>query len=183
MKKSLKENKPKLMSTVGYMVFVGILCLALTTSAPFNLQAQPAGPHKGCPYAKAGGKGSLHGLAAKLDLTQEQVSQIEAIKLAYLKETADLKNEIYKKQLAITGLIKDPNASDQHILALEKEKIDLVSKQANIAATYRLKVRALLTPDQIRKMPAKSRLGIPGPDKSRAGCKGCPHKKKRHKAL
>ena len=156
----------------GGILFVAVLLVASLGLSP-ALWAEPAEtetatqkPERSRRSLDHSAKEDLPGLAERLDLSEEQVQQMETIKLEFLKRTADLRNEMHKTKLEISGLVRDPEASEAEILALQKQKIALKSRLMETAAEYQLKARSLLTPDQIRKLPAdQCGLGFLGPGK------------------
>ena len=148
------HRKPASMTT-GLPLLTMLVTLSLILWASPPVQAQSQGPQGGVASTSSGKriKQGRGGWAKRVNLTAEQVQQLESIKLEYQKETADLKNEIYKKDLEISGLVRDPGARDTDILELQKQRIALKAKMMEQRAEYQLKGRSLLTPEQIRQLP------------------------------
>jgi Spy/CpxP family protein refolding chaperone len=112
------------------------------------------GPHGWC-------GGDMRGLRQRLDLTDEQVTQLESLRSDFLKETIDLDAQIQKKRLELGDLFRDPQAKQEKIEAAQKELNRLTAQKQEKAQAYRLKARGLLTADQIKKLPPGCSFGIP----------------------
>jgi len=138
-----------------------------------SLWAQPQDPPAGPPGYEGGPGGhgcggGMQGLSKRLGLTEDQMTKIDSLRLEFSKETADLDAQIHKKQLDMAGLLRDPQAKEDVITAVQKDLSKLMVQREDKAHAYRLKARNLLTPEQIKNLPVGCSLGIPG-----GGPKGC----------
>ena len=138
-----------------------------------SLWAQPQDPPAGPPGYEGGPGGhgcggGMQGLSKRLGLTEDQMTKIDSLRLEFSKETADLDAQIHKKQLDMAGLLRDPQAKEEAITAVQKDLSKLMVQREDKAHAYRLKARNLLTPEQIKNLPVGCSLGIPG-----GGPKGC----------
>ena len=115
----------------------------------------------GCPYAK-GSKRCLDAMKEKLDLTEEQLTQIKGIRKEFREEAAKLKDRIHSKKRAIGDLFRNPDARDDEIIAAHKEMNLLKTEMKDKALEYRLRARRVLTPEQTRELPRDCNLGIRG---------------------
>ncbi len=95
------------------------------------------------------GEGSEHGKMAKgLDLTDEQQSQIQELKLAHQKEMITLKDEMRSLRNQMKLLITEdkPSASEIETIA---GKIGTAARNTALAtANHKTEVRGLLTDEQ-----------------------------------
>ncbi len=169
--KKVKIQLPRLTNyRVGvYSSILLTLALVLFSSSLRAQQAEGRDPKTAmCPYM-ASQQGCLKSLSGKLDLTEEQFNRIQSIRNEFIKESGALKAEIQKKRSATADLFRDPEASNKKILAAQKEMAALKGKMMETAMNHRLKARGVLTPEQIRKIPADCWLGIT-PDCGGGGC-------------
>jgi Spy/CpxP family protein refolding chaperone len=115
----------------------------------------------GCPCAK-GSERCLDTMKKKLDLTEEQHTQMKGIQKESREETAQLKDRIRSKKQAIGDLFRNPDAKDDEIIAAHKEMNLLKAEMKDKALKYGLRARSVLTPEQIRELPQGCYLGIRG---------------------
>jgi Spy/CpxP family protein refolding chaperone len=82
------------------------------------------------------------------NLTEEQSSQIQALRDAYLKEIAPLQQELLAKGTELRSLWSSANADPATVLAKQKEIYDLRAQLQEKANSFRLEVQKLLPADQ-----------------------------------
>lgn len=110
---------------------------------PIVSHAQPMGmrPWKRDPFC---------GRAFELHLTPEQTKALELLQQVYLRETQLLRTQLFTKRLEIRELLTHPDNKTELIRTKHMELAELQSKIEEKRLEYLLKVRQLLTPDQLR---------------------------------
>jgi Spy/CpxP family protein refolding chaperone len=114
----------------------------LTVSPAFS---QPAG--KG--MKKWRGEGPCW-RASELNLSQEQRKSLDLIQLTYFREAQLLRTQLFTKRLELRELLINPTIKIEFIRVKSSEIIELQSKQEEKAIEYLIKVRNLLTPEQLQ---------------------------------
>jgi Spy/CpxP family protein refolding chaperone len=89
--------------------------------------------------------------ASDLDLSQEQRKNLELIQQAYFRETQLLRAQLFTRRLELRELLIGPTIKIESIRAKNSEIIELQSKEEERSIEYLVKVRNLLTPEQLRK--------------------------------
>lgn len=89
--------------------------------------------------------------ASDLDLSQEQRKNLELIQQAYFRETQLLRAQLFTKRLELRELLVGPTVKIESIRAKNLEIIELRSKEEERSVEYLVKVRNLLTPEQLQK--------------------------------
>jgi Spy/CpxP family protein refolding chaperone len=89
--------------------------------------------------------------ASDLDLSQEQRKNLELIQQAYFRETQLLRAQLFTRRLELRELLIGPTIKIELIRAKNSEIIELQSKEEERSVEYLVKVRNLLTPEQLRK--------------------------------
>ncbi len=82
------------------------------------------------------------------NLTAEQSSQIQALRDAYLKEIAPLREAMLAKGTELRSLWSTPNADPATVVAKQKEMFDLRTQLSEKANSFRLEMQKLLPADQ-----------------------------------
>src|SRR4030043_819466 len=88
--------------------------------------------------------------ASELNLSQEQRKSFDLIQLAYFREAQILRLQLLTKNSELRELLADPTTATESIRAKYLEIIELQSKQEEKAAEYLIRVRNLLTPEQLK---------------------------------
>ena len=114
----------------------------LTVSPAFS---QPAG--KG--MKKWRGEGPCW-RASELNLSQEQRKELDLIQQTYFREAQLLRLQLFTKRLELRELLTNPTARTESIRGKYLEIIELQSKQEEKVVEYLIKVRNLLTPEQLQ---------------------------------
>jgi len=104
------------------------------------------GPHSG--GARSGGGG----LWGDLNLTPEQIQNMQALRESFLKEKIPLQNELLLKRIELRGLWIPTNPDEAKILAKQKEINDLRAQLGERVTKNRLQMRKILTPEQQAKL-------------------------------
>jgi len=88
--------------------------------------------------------------ASELNLSQEQRKGLDLIHQTYFQEAQHLRRQLFTKRLELRELITNPTVRTESIRGKNLEIIDLQSKQEEKATEYLIKVRNLLTPEQLK---------------------------------
>ena len=88
--------------------------------------------------------------AADLNLSPDQVKGLDLISQAYLKETRPLRNELFSKRLEFREFLTDPNVKAELIQLKNTEVLALESKIGDREVDYLIKVKSLLTLEQLK---------------------------------
>jgi Spy/CpxP family protein refolding chaperone len=88
--------------------------------------------------------------ASELNLSQEQRKGFDLIQLAYFREAQILRLQLLTKNFELRELLTNPTTTAESIRVKYLEIIDIQSKQEERAVEYLIKVRNLLTPEQLK---------------------------------
>ncbi len=89
--------------------------------------------------------------ASDLDLSREQRKNLDLIQHAYVREAQRLRAQLFTRRLELRELFVSPTISLESIYAKNSEIIGIESKQEEKFVDYLIKVRNLLTPEQLKK--------------------------------
>jgi Spy/CpxP family protein refolding chaperone len=118
------------------------------------------------------GFGPGFGPGRYLDLSEEQLNKMGALRDRYLQDTKDLRYAIAQQQLEVRRLFTDPKTDEGALRTKQKEMITLRGQLFSKMAQMPIEMRKILTPEQIQKldqMPVgpsgmgPGRMGIGGP--------------------
>lgn len=128
------------------------LTLTLMAVAIGLLMSVPAfafGPGYGAGY----GSGYRHDAGwAKVNLTDEQKTKIEALQTAYQKEIRPVREKMFDKSVALRRMWLQANPDKDKILTLQKEVRTLRDQLEDKATVHKLEIRKVLTPEQQEKL-------------------------------
>jgi len=88
--------------------------------------------------------------ASELNLSQEQRKGLDLIQQTYLREAQLIRAQLFTKHLELREFLINPNIKIESIRMKYLEIIDLRSKQEEKAIEYLIKVRNLLTLEQLQ---------------------------------
>jgi hypothetical protein len=88
--------------------------------------------------------------ALDLNLSPEQLKEVKLIQQAYLKETQLLRAQIFAKRLELRESITNPNTKPEVIRLQHGEIAELENRSEEKVIDYLLKLRYLLTPEQLK---------------------------------
>jgi hypothetical protein len=128
---------------MGFKILILIFSFTLIL-ASFSF-SQPSG----IGMRKGKGEGSCW-RASDLNLSQEQVKGLELIQQTYLRETQLLRFRLAIRRLEFRELLTNPTTSTESIRGRYLEIIELQSKQEEKVLEYLIKVRGLLTSEQLK---------------------------------
>jgi Spy/CpxP family protein refolding chaperone len=101
------------------------------------------------PGHEGGGKGPFDRLKGTgYELTADQQKQIEGVRAAFIKETADLKLALREKTAELHALLAARTPDREKILAKQREVSELRAKLGEKLLLHRLDIRSVLTPEQ-----------------------------------
>jgi Spy/CpxP family protein refolding chaperone len=89
--------------------------------------------------------------AVDLDLSPDQRKSLELIQQVYFREAQLLRAQLFTRRLELRELFVSPTVKIESIRSKNAEIIELESKQEEKAIEYLIKVRNLLTPEQLQK--------------------------------
>jgi hypothetical protein len=106
--------------------------------------------------------------ASDLNLSSDQMKELELIQQSFYREASPIRTELFSKYLELKEFLTDPIIKIESIRAKNAEIILLQSKLEERAIHYLIKVRALLTQEQLRiwcpeQEFLRSRRMMPGP--------------------
>ena len=165
-------------------MMVVILGIALLATSGLAL-AQGWGRGPGMGRGPGGGMG-LGPCAADLNLTPEQIKEMQDSRTKFFNETASLRETLFARNAELRSLWaqKDPNQTE--ILKKQKEVNDLRAQLQEMAVKHRLQARGVLAPEQQTQLqgylsgsgnfgPGYGRRGGFGPGRGMGmGPGGCP---------
>lgn len=88
--------------------------------------------------------------ASELNLSQEQRKELDLIQQAYFQEAQLLRLQLFTKRLELRELLTNPTVKTETLRGKTSEIIELQSKQEEKAIEYLIKVRNLLSPEQLK---------------------------------
>ena len=102
--------------------------------------------------------GPMHGSmmrdwARRLNLTEEQTVRLKDLREFYLRDTLDLRNELVIKRFDLNDLLDKPQVDPNQVLVRQREISGLESRLEERSLLYQLKMRQVLTPEQIKLLP------------------------------
>ena len=120
------------------------------------------GPGFGPGFGRGFG-GPAYGSPRIPNLTAEQSAQIQALRDGFLKEIEPLQKELYAKGQEFRNLWQSSNPDQAAISAKQKVMIDLQTQLQGKATNLGLKIRKVLTPEQLAQMPTSNQGAGFGP--------------------
>ncbi|HBZ56135.1 MAG TPA: hypothetical protein DEO88_12080, partial [Syntrophobacteraceae bacterium] len=90
----------------------------------------------------------------QLNLSAEQWSKVQALKVAHLKAATPIQNQLMVKRNELGLLWAEVNPDAAQVLAKQKEVGELQIQMREKGAQFALDVRKILTPEQLTKFSA-----------------------------
>ena len=136
---------------MGRVSHVALVVYSLFVFSVVRASAQPPGmkpPHEmgGRPWR---GEGRCPG-ALELNPSPDQAKALDQLSHSYLQETRRLRMELLSKRLELREFLTDPSVKSVAIRAKTSEIVELQSRLEETATDYLLKVRSLLTQEQLK---------------------------------
>ena len=151
-------NMQKTLKISGLMALSLGLVLAATQADARGRRGQGGGQ---------GGHGGMHkGMMRALDLSAEQRTEMEKLRLDMQQDTLELRASLRQKHEELRALWMVDEPSEKAIMAKHRQIEPLQKKLRNQHIKFRLAAHQLLTPEQRSKMADMSKRG-------RRGGKGC----------
>ena len=88
--------------------------------------------------------------ASELNLSREQMKSLDLLQRTYFREAQLLRLEIFTKNLELRELLTNPSVKVETIRGKTSEIAELQSKQEEKGFEYLIKVRNLLSPEQLK---------------------------------
>jgi len=88
--------------------------------------------------------------ASELNLSQEQKKNLDLLQQTYFREAQLLRLEVFAKNLELRELLTNPSVRVETIRGKTSEIAELQSKQEEKSVEYLIKVRNLLSPEQLK---------------------------------
>lgn len=131
-------------------VITVVFSLLLVFPASFAL-SQPTGTKSNMGMGMRQWKGENRcWKASDLNLSSDQVKGLDLINQAYLKETRPLRNELFSKRLELREFLTNPTIKGESIQLKNSEVLALESKIGEREIDYLMKVKSLLTQEQLK---------------------------------
>jgi Spy/CpxP family protein refolding chaperone len=89
--------------------------------------------------------------ASELDLSAEQMKGFDLIQQTYFQEVRSLRIQLFLKRLELQEFLTNPKIKTESIRAKQLETTELRSKLEEKAIEYLIKLRNLLTQDQLKR--------------------------------
>lgn len=159
---------------VVIVLFVGLGTAAFAFGPPFGFGGPPFAPGSGFRPPFAGPDGfpgpvppfsqgnfgpafapgfpGAFGPIGYLGLTEDQVKKLTALRGRYFEETRDLRYQLAEKGLEMRQLFTNPKTDDTTLTANTKQLSSLRQKLFDAAMQMPIKMRKILTADQIQKL-------------------------------
>ena len=105
----------------------------------------------GVAIAQGWGRGAGMGYgpcAAGVNLSAEQIQQMQEMRKKFFDETASLREEMFQKNADLRSLWAQPNPDPSAISEKQKEINALRTQMQTLATQHRLEARKVLTPEQ-----------------------------------
>lgn len=138
---------------VGGVAILALMALALPSIVTAQY-AKPGSPDHGASSMKlhtaAGFEFGRGGEAMReaLELSDEQVSQLDAIRLSHQQEQLRLRGQIDAAEAELKALLLDPEVSRDSVQSAGKQLQDLRGQAQSQQLQHQMDVRELLTPEQ-----------------------------------
>ena len=109
------------------------------------------GPGSGTGEGRGFGYHREAGLS-RLNLTDEQKTKIEDMRIAHQKEIRPIREKMFDKAVELRRVWLQPNPDKDKIVALQKEVRVLRNQMEDKATAQKLEIRKVLTPEQQDKL-------------------------------
>lgn len=88
--------------------------------------------------------------ASDLNLSTEQAKELEQIQQTYFRESQLLRAQLFSKRLELREFLTNPTVKIESVRTKHSETIELESKLEEKAIDYLIKVKNLLTQEQLK---------------------------------
>lgn len=136
------------------LMLAGLVVAGLVVSAAAQGRGTKAPGFQGRRFAaKARWREHTFDLAGRLNLTAEQKEKIANLRLTFKEETLELRTELTRKRLEIQKLLLEESPNLTRVYALVDEMAPIQAEIQKKALEFRLKLKSLLTKEQLEKLP------------------------------
>jgi len=153
-------------SVLGIAIMAGLLC-GLISAADADAQFW-----KGRGQGRGMGSGPNAWCPPGLNLTQDQTEKLQGLHEGFFKETAGLRTDLHKKQLALEALMLEPSVDTDKAGKLQADISALEGQIEQKRLQYQIESRKILTPEQIGALPPGCTLGFGPPGGRGCGLRG-----------
>lgn len=137
----------KLFGKQKAMAMASVFALLLAVSSSLMVRAQnPDDPQRDDPPAQAGQDANWRNL---LNLTQEQMARIRAIRQQNFTEAQAIRRRVRQAQRALDQAIYSDNASESEIEQRTRELVEAQAIEVRMRAQTELSIRRVLTNEQL----------------------------------
>jgi Spy/CpxP family protein refolding chaperone len=91
-------------------------------------------------------------IVKSLELSKDQVNQIEGVFSSKKGKMKELDSDLRKKERELTDTIRNPNSSNDDVLRLSNEVEEIKGSMRKVKMDMRLQIRGILTPQQRGKL-------------------------------
>ncbi|MCX5914656.1 MAG: Spy/CpxP family protein refolding chaperone [Deltaproteobacteria bacterium] len=149
-------------------MIVAILGIALLATSGLAL-AQGWGRGPGMGSGPGGGMG-FGPCAANLNLTAEQIKEMQTLRTQHLADTASLRETLFAKNAHLRSLWAQKDPKPEDVINSQKEVNELRTQLQTLATQHRLEARKILTPEQQTQLQScLSDTGNFGPGSGKRG--------------
>jgi len=136
------------------LVLAGLMVAGLVSSVAAQGRGTKTPRSQGRKFVVKGwtGKQTL-GRRSTLNLTGEQKEKIADLRLTFKEETLDLRTQLTRKRLEIQKLLLEESPDLTRVYGLVGEMAPIQAEIQKKAIEFRLKLKSLLTKEQLDKLP------------------------------
>jgi len=124
----------------------GVLLLGLLMLTAVNAQS-----------ARQGGRG-MGNQHARLELTEEQETQITSLRTEHYKEVTPMKNKMAELKARERTLLSEESVDMNAVNKAIDEQTDLMNKVRKLQVEHQVSVKSILTDEQVMKMQQRSQF-------------------------
>lgn len=95
-----------------------------------------------------------------VNLTQDQLARLNTLRSDFLKDTAAIRTDMYRKQLELESLLLEPSADAGKAGKLQADLSALESQIEQKQLQFQFDARKVLTPEQISQLPPGCNFGM-----------------------
>ena len=140
------------------LIFFMILAASLLLNVGSSI-AQRTFSTQSRPILKMDDKGACR-QSPPLGLTEHQIKALENLQQAFIAEAMPLRRELMSLRFDLRHLIRDQNVPSKTLLERQRKISELQAKLDNLAVSYQMEVRSILTKEQLERLPEDCLLGI-----------------------
>ena len=93
-------------------------------------------------------------------LNETQTKALEGLRRDYAAEAMPLRRELFSLRLELRHLTRDPNVQSKTLVDRQKKISELQARLDNLSLSYQIKVRSILTKEQLEQLPQDCSLEL-----------------------